>query len=146
MFRALRYAIVTAAISIALPVMPGWAAGNASTVTPPSAQTSAELYAFDLPFIEVLDSARSLLMKNGDVGISEEHVIAGEDGTSHYRYVIAVTSAKSSSKKSCLSIVVSPGEQQPSHGAAAPRDESQAFVTQLGEKLGTVPTFVSAGK
>ncbi len=146
MFRAFRYAIVTAAISIALPVMPGWAAGNASTVTPPSAQTSAELYAFDLPFIEVLDSARSSLMKNGDVGISEEHVIAGEDGTSHYRYVIAVTSAKSSSKKSYLSIVVSPGEQPPSHGAAAPRDESQVFVTQLGEKLGTVPTFVSAGK
>jgi len=148
MFRTLGSITVATALSVATLALPGLVAAAPPNATPQQAETpeSMEMYAFELPFAGIVDAAQALLAKNGMVGISEEHVIAGEDKTSHYRYVIVVTPAKSNPNKSYLWINVTMGETPPPHGAAAPRDELHAFMKQLGEKLGTTPKFVRAAK
>ena len=148
MYRTLGSVTAATAISVAALAMPGWATAAAATATPQQAEAprSMEMDAFELPFAGIVDAARSVLTKNGMVAISEERVIAGENKASHYRYVIVVTPAKSNPNKSYLWIDVTAGETLPPPGAAAPRDELHAFMTQLGEKLGTVPQFVRAAK
>ncbi|CAB3969025.1 hypothetical protein BLA9940_04533 [Burkholderia aenigmatica] len=147
MYRTLGSITVATAISVAALAMPGWATAAPPAATSQPAETPPmEMYAVELPFAGIVDAARSWLTKNGTVVISEEHVIAGEDNTSHYRYLIVVTPAKSSPNKSYLTIEVSTGETPPPHGAAAPRDELHAFIRQLGGKLGVAPQFVRAAK
>ncbi|WP_244107140.1 hypothetical protein [Burkholderia sp. BCC0419] len=145
MYGTLRYITFAAVISVAA-ALADRATAAPATAPPQRTQTppSTEMYALQLPFANVVDAARSLLAKNGTVDIADEHVIAGEDEISHYRYVIAVMPAKSNPDKTYLTIDISTGEQPPPHGAAAPRDESRAFIKRLGEKLGTVAQFIRA--
>ncbi|WP_235996162.1 MULTISPECIES: hypothetical protein [Burkholderia] len=148
MYRTLRSVAVATAISVAALAMPGpaTAAPPATTSQPAGTPRPMEMYAVQLPFAGIVDAARSWLTKNGTVVISEEHVIAGEHNTSHYRYLIVVMPAKSSPNKSYLTVEVSMGDTPPPHGAAAPLDELHAFIRQLGEKIGVAPQFVRAAK
>ncbi|RXV73979.1 hypothetical protein D1006_02195 [Burkholderia stabilis] len=123
--------------------MPGWATATAAHQQAETSR-STELYSFELPFIDVLDEARTLMMKNGTVDVSEEHVIAGENTTRHYQYVIAVTPAKSNPNRSYLWIDISMNQDRAVHGTVTPHDESGAFIKQLGEKLNVVPKFVTS--
>ncbi|MEN2474326.1 hypothetical protein [Burkholderia sp. GS2Y] len=143
MYRTLRYVTFATAISVAALVMPGWATATAAHQQAETSR-STELYSFELPFIDVLDEARTLMMKNGTVDVSEEHVIAGENTTRHYQYVIAVTPAKSNPNRSYLWIDISVNQDRAVHGTVTPHDESGAFIKQLGEKLNVVPKFVTS--